>query len=145
MENNLNIHTGPRAIKFFLDKHVNKKLDEIGITSSYAPFILTIDEEPGSSLKDISYLMSVDKALVTRMVKHLIEEGFAVNTSEDPRKYRMELTDKGKEASVVIKESLNETWELLLKDLTQEEKENFRSTLTKIKMTIRNCNSENEQ
>lgn len=93
---------------------------------------MTIAEVPGSSMKEVSAYLMVDKSITTRTIGALIDAGFVLNNSEDARRYSLVLTDKGKDAVKVIKDTSNRIWEELLSDLTEEEMTVFKSAVDKI-------------
>jgi len=61
-----------------------------------------------------------------------MEMGFAVNESNDPRRYSIMLTEKGERAVELVNASFVEIWDDILSDLTDEERKVFRSICTKI-------------
>ena len=125
-------HITPRAIKQYLDKKLTSKIEPLGLQGSQGPYLMTIAEVPGSSMKEVSAYLMVDKSITTRTIGALIDAGFVSNNSEDARRYSLVLTDKGRDAVKVIKETSNRIWEELLSDLTEEEMTVFKSAVDKI-------------
>lgn len=125
-------HITPRAIKQYLDKKLTSKIEPLGLQGSQGPYLMTIAEVPGSSMKEVSAYLMVDKSITTRTIGALIDAGFVSNNSEDARRYSLVLTDKGKDAVKVIKDTSNRIWEELLSDLTEEEMTVFKSAVDKI-------------
>lgn len=125
-------HITPRAIKQYLDKKLTSKIEPLGLQGSQGPYLMTIAEVPGSSMKEVSAYLMVDKSITTRTIGALIDAGFVLNNSEDARRYSLVLTDKGKDAVKVIKDTSNRIWEELLSDLTEEEMTVFKSAVDKI-------------
>lgn len=122
----------PRAMKQFMDKKMTVYLGHLGIQGSQGLYLMAIARNPGASLKDIATYMMVDKSITSRIVGALMETGFVVNGSDDPRRYSLSLTEKGEHAVKFIRKTLAEIWEELLSDLTDEELNAFKSACSKI-------------
>jgi DNA-binding MarR family transcriptional regulator len=125
-------HMLPRAMKQFMDKKMTVYLGHLGIQGSQGLYLMAIARNPGASLKDIATYMMVDKSITSRIVGALMETGFVVNGSDDPRRYSLSLTEKGEHAVKFIRKTLAEIWEELLSDLTDEELNAFKSACSKI-------------
>lgn len=123
---------GPRAFKSFIDRKMEPRLESIGIRPSYGPFILCIEDNEGISLKELSAKTYVDKALTTRVVQSLTELDIVTNLSDGARRYNLVLTEKGKNAANIVRESLRDIWGMLLKDVTEEEKIVFNKVVEKM-------------
>jgi DNA-binding MarR family transcriptional regulator len=125
----------PRIIKTFIDKEMNGRLAPYGVTASQGPFILAIGQHDGINLKQLSDEVMVDKALTTRTVKLLIDNGLAENTGNGSR-YSIVLTDRGRDMCSVIGNNLHEVTDMMTSDLSREELETFRICMTKIHRTL---------
>lgn len=125
-------HIAPRVIKQYMDKKMTVHMESLGLQGSHGPYLMTIARIPGSSMKEVSAFLMVDKSITTRTVGTLIDAGFVSNDSEDARRYRLTLTEKGRGAVKMIEEISNEIWEDLLSDLTEEEITVFQSVISKI-------------
>ncbi|UAL07095.1 MAG: MarR family winged helix-turn-helix transcriptional regulator [Candidatus Methanogranum gryphiswaldense] len=94
-----NIHAmvAPRAIKMYINKRMNQKMIGLGLTASTVPFLFELEKNEGTSLKEITAHLSVDKALTTRTIRQLIDKGFAEDISENHRSCKIVLTSKGRD------------------------------------------------
>jgi len=131
------LEINPQKFKSFLSREMNKKISHLDLTESQAFFVLVLNRDRGLSLKEMTDRLGVHKSLTTRMTKCLIEKGFAVNTAESGREYSMVLTKKGLEAKNVISEAFEDVWELLLQELTPEERKMLHILFNKIHDRIR--------
>lgn len=111
----------PRKMKSFLDSNINKKLKGTDFTASQIPFIIAMAEMEGASMKDLSAVLGIDKGLATRVVKALIENGYAVNRSGAGRTYRLYLTDKGRWALDLAIENMEQAIGQVLECLNEQE------------------------
>ncbi len=111
-------------------------MESLGLQGSHGPYLMTISKIPGSSMKEVSAFLMVDKSITTRTVGTLIDAGFVSNDSEDARRYSLTLTEKGRAAVKMIEEISDELWKDLLSDLTEEEMIVFYSVVSKIKARL---------
>ena len=135
----------PRAWKRYMDKKMGICLEPLGLQGSQGPYLMAISRNRGASLKDIAACMMVDKSITTRTVRTLIKMGFVSNESDDLRRYSLALTDKGEEAIKSIEASFIEIWDDLFSDLTDEEKNAFRSASIKINAKLNEEFSESKE
>lgn len=119
-------------MKKYMDRKLTVRLEHLGIQGSHGIYLLAISQNRGASLKEIANYMMVDKSITTRTVGLLMEMGFAINESNDPRRYSIVLTEKGERAVELVNASFGEIWDDILSDLTDEERKAFRSICTKI-------------
>ncbi len=136
MENENERLCTPRLIKTYLEKITGPKFEELGITSSSAPFLGEIAYNEGISLKGLTEILMVDKAHTTRMVSKLIESGLVYDKAEG-REYSLYLTEEGKVVAAKIKAIMDYAWKELLKDLTPEEMDTLMVILGKISNTVK--------
>lgn len=132
MMNRCEVDINPRAIKNYIEKRVSQTSESMGLKHTHGQFLKTIYDNEGLSLKELSNEMYVDKSLTTRVIKSLIDNGFVINMNNESREYRLYLTDKGNDAVSKIKKIVNDAWDELLSELTDDEME----TLTRIHMKI---------
>ena len=130
--NRCEVDINPRAIKNYIEKRVSQKSESMGLKRTHGQFLKTIYDNEGLSLKELSNEMYVDKSLTTRVIKSLIDNGFVINMNNESREYRLYLTDKGNDAVSKIEKIVNDAWDELLSELTDDEME----TLTRIHMKI---------
>ncbi len=130
--NRCEVDINPRAIKNYIEKRVSQTSESMGLKRTHGQFLKTIYDNEGLSLKELSNEMYVDKSLTTRVIKSLIDNGFVINMNNESREYRLYLTDKGNDAVGKIDKIVNDAWDDLLSELTDDEME----TLTRIHMKI---------
>ena len=130
--NRCEVDINPRAIKNYIEKRVSQTSESMGLKRTHRQFLKTIYENEGLSLKELSNEMYVDKSLTTRVIKSLIDNGFVINMNNESREYRLYLTDKGNDAVSKIEKIVNDAWDELLSELTDDEME----TLTRIHIKI---------
>lgn len=132
MMNRCEVDINPRAIKNYIEKRVSQTSESMGLKRTHGQFLKTIYDNEGLSLKELSNEMYVDKSLTTRVIKSLIDNGFVINMNNESREYRLYLTNKGNDAVSKIEKIVNDAWDELLSELTDDEME----TLTRIHMKI---------
>lgn len=130
--NRCEVDINPRAIKNYIEKRVSQTSESMGLKRTHGQFLKTIYDNEGLSLKELSNEMYVDKSLTTRVIKSLIDNGFVIDMNNESREYRLYLTDKGNDAVSKIEKIVNDAWDELLSELTDDEME----TLTRIHMKI---------
>ena len=130
--NRCEVDINPRAIKNYIEKRVSQTSESMGLKRTHGQFLKTIYDNEGLSLKELSNEMYVDKSLTTRVIKSLIDNGFVINMNNESREYRLYLTDKGNDAVSKIEKIVNDAWDELLSELTDDEME----TVTRIHMKI---------
>lgn len=130
--NRCEVDINPRAIKNYIEKRVSQTSESMGLKRTHGQFLKTIYDNEGLSLKELSNEMYVNKSLTTRVIKSLIDNGFVINMNNESREYRLYLTDKGNDAVSKIEKIVNDAWDELLSELTDDEME----TLTRIHMKI---------
>lgn len=130
--NRCEVDINPRAIKNYIEKRVSQTSESMGLKRTHGQFLKTIYDNEGLSLKELSNEMYVDKSLTTRVIKSLIDNGFVINMNNESREYHLYLTDKGNDAVSKIEKIVNDAWDELLSELTDDEME----TLTRIHMKI---------
>ena len=130
--NRCEVDINPRAIKNYIEKRVSQTSESMGLKRTHGQFLKTIYDNEGLSLKELSNEMYVDKSLTTRVIKSLIDNGFVINMNNESREYRLYRTDKGNDAVSKIEKIVNDAWDELLSELTDDEME----TLTRIHMKI---------
>jgi DNA-binding MarR family transcriptional regulator len=118
-------------IKPYIVRQVRPVLEREGMKPSYGPMLMAIERNPGCSLKEISDKTCVDKAMVTRTVSALMEDGFVEDRGTESRFYSLYITGKGKVALKVVEEETDKAWASLTGTLTEEEKESWTRIMAK--------------
>ena len=123
-------------LKSYMDKVTAPEYEKLGITTSMGMVLRVVSHREGVSMKDVSEILMIDKAMITRMVLKLLDMGLLENTASG-HAYSLRLTEKGKEIAARSKEIMDAAWKDLLSDLTEEEREVFDSVMVKISDKIR--------
>lgn len=87
---------------------LNQRLSEYEVTTGVAPFLLSIDTNPGTSLISLSKELFIDKATTTKAVTKLIKGGFIEKVADpaDRRAFKLYITPRGRDiCREVIKEA----------------------------------------
>lgn len=105
-------------------KYVNEILQPYDLGFSCYKFLLFLSGNEGCNQKKLCRDMCVDEAVATRGMRKLQAEGYVCRkkTEEDGRSYTLFLTEKGKELVPVIRNTVKEWWDQVMKDFTEEER-----------------------
>jgi DNA-binding MarR family transcriptional regulator len=136
MEHTLENICSPRMMKTYLDKRTIGPLEDIGLTVAGAQFLGAIYYNDGASMRELSDMLSVDKAHATRTVQKLIEDGLVEDTGQG-HAYSLHVTQSGTEAVKVSKRIFEDAWRSMLRDLTPEEMEVLRTIISKAAKVIK--------
>ncbi len=117
-----------------LNKLTIRMIKEEGIGSSEFDLIHLVRHNPGIAQKEVCEQLNCDKGAIAKRVTSLEKKGFLKKETDpkDKRKHYLYATKKAdslKQSKTKI-ETIFYDW--LLKDLTNEEKEQFLTTLNKI-------------
>ncbi|GMQ56243.1 MarR family transcriptional regulator [Vallitalea sediminicola] len=87
---------------------INHYLKPYGIGSGQYIFLITIVKHEGISQKELSQLISIDKATTAKALHKLEDQGYIykVQDTEDKRYHKLYLTQKGKDFIPTLKEIL---------------------------------------
>ena len=109
-----------------IQKDVNDELKKYQLSSSYIGILLLLnDHTEGYSMTELSKLISVDNALMTRNIKGLEEIEYVYRNREktNQRKYHICLTEKGLEVAKELQKIMQKKQEEFVSNFTKEEKE----------------------
>lgn len=97
--------------------YMDKKLEELELTTGSYPYLLVLNKHEGISQNHISKELNVDKAMSARTIKKLIELGYVKKeeNQEDVRAYKLFLTDKGKSIVPEIFKTIDQWINILIK------------------------------
>jgi len=109
-----------------------------GIERYFAPLLYLCENSGKITQKDLAEALKRDKVSTMRMVDYLSEKGLLVRTQDcnDRRCQILEVTDNALELLPKIKEGVQQTNDLLLRDFTEEEKVTFKKSMDKLYTTI---------
>lgn len=109
-----------------------------GIERYFAPLLYLCENSGKVTQKDLAGALKRDKVSTMRMVDYLSKKGLLIRIQDcnDRRCQILEVTDKALELLPKIKEGLQQTNDLLLRDFTEEEKVSFKKSMDKLCVTI---------
>ncbi len=125
----------------FSRERITRFCEPYGITYGHAIYLIGLDIEEGQTPQQLCTFLDLDAGNTSRALKTLEELGYITTDrkTENSRKYRIFLTESGKDLAVKIRnfqiESLNKDFA----GVTDEEVIALRRTLVKI---LRNCDPE---
>lgn len=104
------------------------------ISNRHATYIVALYNGDGMTMKELSDSLCVDPANTTRVIATLTEKGYVQNDCKKKgcRKFKVFLTDKGKELADHIRENIACGKALLTSALTEEESRQFMTLLVKL-------------
>ncbi|MBL1232032.1 MAG: hypothetical protein CMD31_09020 [Flavobacteriales bacterium] len=109
-----------------------------GIERYFAPLLFLCENSGKVTQKDLAEALKRDKVSTMRMVDYLSERGLLIRTQDcnDRRCQILKVTDKALKLLPKIKEGVQQTNDLLLRDFTEEEKVSFKKSMDKLFTTI---------
>jgi len=124
--------------------YVNLVLKPFDITASELPVLAYLYNNEGSTQEEIACFQSLDKAMVARIVKSLIEKDFIKKEKDikDKRANNLYLTEHAKRSETEIFESLNKWSTFLMEGTSKEDEEFMYSMLIKMVKRLDNINVE---
>ena len=125
-----------KNINDYMTKDSNNQLRKVDLTMAQVEVLsyLIFSEGYSRSLKEIEHHLSVAQSTAAGIVKRLETKKFVSSyiSQDDKRRKMIVLTDKGIEYSSVARANMDSAEEMLLHNLTDEEKEIFYQLLVKI-------------
>ena len=117
---------------------MTRRLRESGVTFGQFFSIRYIFEHEGCSQEQLSHRLRMDKGAVARTVHALEEDGYVQRLPDpaDRRRVILSLTERGKEQYRTIVRISDEWEDVLLQDLSPEERQELRRLLVKIAHTL---------
>ena len=117
----------------FAQRNISEQLE--GITIDQGLVLLFLNEHPDLSQKEISKLVFKDTASMTRMINTMVQKKYlkrSMNT-EDRRRYKIEITTKGKGLLKTLPPIINHNRNTSLKGITKDELKQLEIILNKIR------------
>jgi DNA-binding MarR family transcriptional regulator len=111
-----------------------KELKDLGIGPGQFPLIMTLFHNEGITQEELAGIVCLDKATTARGVKKLEDLGYLTRevNPDDRRAYRLHLTKKATDMRPRLRQTLNNSTEMITQNLTEEEKEIFEQLLNKM-------------
>jgi len=135
-------HCAPliRHIHCATEKRINNELRESDLTHAQIclTFVLIEKEQGCCSLKNLERDLHLAQSTTLGIVKRCEEKGLVESFTppEDRRSKSVRITDKGTQLYHKIRSDIQHTEDWLLGALTPEEKDTFRSLLTKVRDSL---------
>ena len=104
---------------------VVEALSDLGLTYAEFSLMLLLYDREGCSQDDMTNLLHVDKAAITRVIKKLEERGFLFrrHDDQDRRMKRLYVTDLGRSKEQTIKNIVRRIMDYMTEDLSQQERD----------------------
>lgn len=90
-----------------INAKIKEKLEEVGLTSQYVSYLVTLATNENIKIKELNSLVGNDPALTTRVLNKLFLKEFVAKTEENTRKCKLYLTKKGKELMASLEKIFN--------------------------------------
>ena len=126
-----------KAYRKFAQKNISSKIDDITIDQGLV--LLFINEYDRLTQKEIAELVFKDNASMTRMINTMVQKKYLKRSmnNEDRRRYKIELTLKGKDVVSMLPPIIENNRNTSLKGISKNEINQLETILNKIKS---NCN-----
>lgn len=129
----LGIHFSHLA-KFYLGI-LSARLTQLEIDRYFYPLILIHESEGNICQKDLAKKLKVDNVTMVRIIDYLSKAGYIkrVKSRKDRRVHNLVITEKAIKILPEIKNAYKETNSVCFKGFDKQEKEQFQSSLLKMK------------
>lgn len=117
-----------------MQKRFCEELKPCDLTSAHAMYLIVLFENEGMTLKEVTENVGMDKANTTRVISDLKEKGYIYTdrTREGGRKYKVFLTDEGKQAAEIVRSAITKMLDNIFSILTDAERAQYIAILKKI-------------
>lgn len=117
-------------------------LDSIGIYPGQPPFLFLLGKQEGLSQKELAKILQITPATLAVTVKRMEKAGLVTRKQDekDQRVFRVYLTEEGKEKVQKAKEIMGNVEEDCFGKLSEEEKEQLSTLLTKVAINLKQIN-----
>lgn len=114
--------------------YMREELKKYKIGNSDYPILLCLNNNPGICQNEVSRLTKLNKSLISKGVKKLIEYHYLTqeNDLHHKQKQKLFLTESGKKIIPDLKNIINNWKKIILKDLSESEVEILFKTMKKI-------------
>ena len=117
----------------FAQKNISEKIKDMTIDQGLV--LLFLNEHPDLTQKEIAKLVFKDNASMTRMINTMVQKKYLKRSmnNEDRRRYKIEITNKGKEVLETLPPIINYNRNSSLKGITKNELNQLETILGKIR------------
>lgn len=110
-------------IKKKVDKSLNRDLKKYGINCiHFRPIVLLARNKEGLSLYQLTKIIGIDKANVTRVINDLVKKNIVYKTDDKQRGYKIKLTEQGSELADHMYEHRKKLNQKIFQHFSEEEK-----------------------
>ena len=122
-----------KGYRKFAQKNISEQLEDITIDQGLV--LLFLNEHPELSQKEIAELVFKDNASMTRMINTMVQKKHLKRSMnpEDRRRYKIEITNKGKDVLKTLPLIIHHNRNSSLKGITKNELKQLEIILGKIK------------
>lgn len=115
-------------------KYAESVLREYDFTIANLKYLFIIERNQGINLNEIATELNIDKAMVTRGIKKLVDLGY-VNKDQDEndtRAYKLSLSEKGKQILNSLRGIFKEWFDKVTHDFSEEERTIYIKLMKKV-------------
>ena len=122
-----------KAYRKFAQQNISEQLQDMTIDQGLA--LIFLNEHPELTQKEIAELVFKDNASMTRMINTMVEKKHLKRTinTEDRRRYKIKITDKGKDVLKTLPPIIHHNRNSSLKGITKNELNQLETILGKIR------------
>lgn len=115
-------------------KYAESELKDYDFTISNLSYLLVIERNIDINLNEIAINLNIDKSMVTRGIKKLVELGFVnkVQDEKDTRAYKLSLSEQGKNFLSSLRCIFKDWFDKVTHDFTEEEKELYITLMKRV-------------
>lgn len=111
--------------------YINNELKDVNLSYGLYPLLIKVYRLKKVSQEELANLLHINESTVTRNLDKLEKKGLIIKTPEK-RKKIISVTDKGADIARKIMDYDKKWDEIIKKNMTNEEYDNFQKTLIKI-------------
>ena len=121
----------------FAQNNISERINDMTIDQGLV--LLFLSQHPELTQKEIAELVFKDNASMTRMINTMVRKKYLKRSmnNEDRRRYKLEITSKGKEVLKTLPPIIQNNRNSSLKGITKNELDQLETILNKIRA---NCN-----
>lgn len=115
-------------------KYADSTLKEYGVTIANLKCLLVIERSEDINLNEIAIQLNVDKAMVTRSIKKLVELGYVnkIQDKKDTRSYKISLSEEGEETLNSLRGIFKDWFDKVTHNFTEEEKDLYVTLMRRV-------------
>lgn len=113
-----------------------------GVTTSQCHCLLELEKEDGQSMQEISQRLNLKTSTVTRIAGLLVRDGYLVRNLDalDRRCVCLQLTDKGREKALQLKESIRAYYAKMVRNIPDGRMDAIRQAVLELQSAFEAAN-----